>query len=507
LYDAGIRRNKKTVRKPNRSLYRSMSKTSRFPLIEEIALKSSMPDTFELFRNEPFSFFLDSGMDPHKLGRYSFIGSDPYLLLRSRGSKIDIIQEGKSSTIYGNPFDLVNDFLNFYRLDRCPSPVPFVGGAVGYFSYDLCHFIERLPEKAVDDLKLPECYFGFYDLVLAFDNLKDKAYIVSTGFPEKRPGIRERRAAKQIEKIKARLADMTAKDTATKTKSKASNFPLRLKGGFTHEEYVKAVEKARQYIIDGDIFEVNLSQRFEAELSTTPYELYQRLRRINPAPFAAYLSFDEITVISASPERFLRLKGNLAETRPIKGTRPRGETPEHDEILAAELLQGSKERAENIMIVDLERNDLGRVCQYGTVKVTELVILEVFPTVFHLTSTVEGKLREDKNAIDLIKATFPGGSITGAPKVRSMEIIDELEPTRRSVYTGNIGYLSFNGDLDLNIVIRTFLIKRDKAYFQVGGAIVYDSDPEAEYQETLDKAKALIDALNTSSPDLLKGNI
>jgi para-aminobenzoate synthetase component 1 len=274
---------------------------------------------------------------------------------------------------------------------------------------------------------------------------------------------------------------------------------VTLKGGFTHQEYVDAVEKARQYIIAGDIFEVNISQRFEAELSITPYELYKRLRQINPAPFACYLGFDEVTVVSASPERFIRTRGDWIETRPVKGTRPRGKTPEEDEALANELLSSAKDRAENIMIVDLERNDLGRVCSYGSVKVTELTILEVFPTVFHLTSTVEGRLREGKNCIDLLKATFPGGSITGAPKVRAMEIIDELEPTKRSIYTGNIGYLSFNGDIDLNIAIRTFLVKGSKAYFQVGGAVVYDSNPEAEYQETLDKGKALVAALNMAA--------
>ncbi|MFH0767972.1 MAG: anthranilate synthase component I family protein, partial [Chloroflexota bacterium] len=247
------------------------------------------------------------------------------------------------------------------------------------------------------------------------------------------------------------------------------------------------------------IFEVNLSQRFETELTISPYELYRGLRRINPAPFACYLGFDEVKVVSASPERFLRTRGDWVETRPIKGTRPRGATPEEDKALAKELLNSIKDRAENIMIVDLERNDLGRVCRYGTVRVTELTILETYPTVFHLTSTVEGRLREGKNCIDLLRATFPGGSITGAPKVRAIEIIDELEPTIRSIYTGSIGYLGFNGDIDLNIVIRTFLVKGNKAYFQVGGAVVYDSKTEDEYQETLDKAKALIASLNITA--------
>ena len=478
-----------------------MVKSSRCPLIEEIDTELSPLDAFELLRDKQFSFFLDSGMDAHKLGRYSFIGSDPFLVLSSRGSETILTRGAEKSSLSGNPFDVLNHFLEVYRLDSCSSPVPFTGGAVGYLSYDLCHFIERLPGTAVDDLKLPECYFGFYDLVLAFDNLENKAYVISTGFPELRETERIERATRRLNEVKDTLAEVSRSGTEAPFMSISSPMePVTLKGGFTHKGYVDAVEKARQYIIAGDIFEVNLSQRFEAELSITPYELYRRLRQINPAPFACYLGFDEVSVVSASPERFLRLRGDWVETRPIKGTRPRGKTPEEDEALANELLSSTKDRAENIMIVDLERNDLGRVCRFGTVKVTELAILEVFPTVFHLTSTVEGRLREGKNGIDLLKATFPGGSITGAPKVRAMEIIDELEPSRRSVYTGNIGYLSFNGDLDLNIAIRTFLVKGRKAYFQVGGAVVYDSDPEAEYQETLDKARALIDALNMAAP-------
>jgi para-aminobenzoate synthetase component 1 len=263
------------------------------------------------------------------------------------------------------------------------------------------------------------------------------------------------------------------------------------------------VQACREHIMAGDIFEVNLSQRFDTDLSVQPYELYRRLRALNPAPFACYLGFDGVDIISASPERFISLTGDLVETRPIKGTRPRGATLVEDVTIANELSNSYKDRAENVMIVDLERNDLGRVCRYGTVKVTELLLLEKYATVFQLVSTVEGRLREGKNCIDLLKATFPGGSITGAPKVRSMEIIDELEPTKRSVYTGNVGYIGFNGDLDLNIAIRTFIVKDGRAYFQVGGAVTYDSDPEAEYKETLDKAKALLMALNIV-PDLAR---
>jgi para-aminobenzoate synthetase component 1 len=469
---------------------------SRYPLIEEISLPLSPPDIFELFHHEPQSSFLDSGMDPQRLGRYSFIGIDPFLVMRSRGNAITIMGKDKQQVEQGNPFDVLGRLLETYRLDApSQTPVPFLGGAVGYFSYDLCHFIESLPATAVDDLKLPESYFAFYDTIIAFDNLKNKTYIVSTGFPELGETQRLKRARLRLEEMKRRLYLPKATASRNNSQNIKENTAALLKSNFTPADYIKAVARAREYIIAGDIFQVNLSQRFETDLTVSPYQLYQRLRQINPAPFASYLNFDGITIVGASPERFLKVAGDSVETRPIKGTKPRGKDSAQDSLLAQELLDSIKDRAENVMIVDLERNDIGRVCQYGSVKVTELAILETFPTVFHLTSTVVGRLRPGVNRIDLLKATFPGGSITGAPKVRAMEIIDELEPTRRSVYTGAIGYLSFSSNLDLNIVIRTFLIKGDKAYFQVGGAIVYDSEPEAEYQETLDKARALIQAL------------
>ncbi len=468
-----------------------------YPVITELHTPHNAPQLFEYFRGQPHSFFLDSGMDPVRLGRYSFMGCSPFLVLRSRGKEIVLSGESGEQLRQGNPFDVLHELLAIYSLDN-PSSLPFIGGAVGYFSYDLCHFIERLPKKAIDDLQLPECYLAFYDTILAFDHLENRAYLISTGFPELEEEKRKKRAEARLREIKSRLLAQSEKPLAPASSAlKEEN--VTLTSNFSREAYLKAVAQAREYICAGDIFQVNISQRFEADLSVPPYELYQRLRTINPAPFANYLSFDGVTVVSASPERFLKVRGDWVETRPIKGTRPRGRTPEEDERLAQELLASAKDRAENVMIVDLERNDLGRVCRYGTVKVTELAVLETFPTIFHLTSTVVGRLCEGKNRIDLLKASFPGGSITGAPKVRAMEIIDELEPTRRSVYTGSIGYLSFGGDMDLNIVIRTILIKNGKAYFQVGGGIVYDSEPEAEYDETLHKAKALIQALKLSS--------
>jgi para-aminobenzoate synthetase component 1 len=490
---------------------------NRYPLVEEVFTPLTALELFELIKDRPYSFFLDSGMDPQRLGRYSFLGSEPFLVMSSQGSEITLIRGQEHKVQHGNPFDALGKLLKIYKLGHCPAPVSFLGGAVGYFGYDLCHFIERLPSTAIDDLKLPESYFAFYDAIIAFDHLEGKAYLVATGFPEMEEGQRLRRARMRLEEMKDWLcsshsviavsrspeqSEGEAKQSfdrdcfgATAPRNDRQSREITLKSNFTPEEYMKAVNRVREYIAAGDVFQVNLSQRFEADLKIPPYELYKRLRAVNPAPFASYLNFSGVAIVSASPERFLKVQSDLVETRPIKGTRPRGRDPVEDERLAQELIHSAKDRAENMMIVDLERNDLGRVCHYGTVKVTELAILETFPTVFHLTSTVVGRLRRGKSNIDLLKATFPGGSITGAPKVRAMEIIDELEPTKRSVYTGSIGYLGFNEDMDINIVIRTFLIKEGKAYFQVGGGIIYDSDPEAEYMETLDKAKALIQAL------------
>jgi para-aminobenzoate synthetase component 1 len=490
---------------------------NRYPLIEEIFTPLTALELFEPIKDRPYSFFLDSGMDPQRLGRYSFLGSEPFLVMSSQGSEINLIRGQEHEVQHGNPFDALGKLLEVYKLDHCPAPVPFMGGAVGYFGYDLCHFIERLPSTAIDNLKLPESYFAFYDTIVAFDHLEGKTYLVATGFPEMEEGQRLRRARMRLEEMKDWLcpshsviavsqsseqSEGEAKQSrvgdcfvANAPRNDRQNKEIMIKSNFTPEEYMKAVNRVREYIAAGDVFQVNLSQRFEADLKIPPYELYKRLRAVNPAPFASYLNFPGVAIVSASPERFLKVQGELVETRPIKGTRPRGRDPVEDERLAHELTHSIKDRAENMMIVDLERNDLGRVCHYGTVKVTELAILETFPTVFHLTSTVVGRLSRGKSNIDLLKATFPGGSITGAPKVRAMEIIDELEPTKRSVYTGSVGYLSFNEDMDINIVIRTFLIKEGKAYFQVGGGIIYDSDSEAEYRETLDKARALIQAL------------
>jgi para-aminobenzoate synthetase component 1 len=334
------------------------------------------------------------------------------------------------------------------------------------------------------------------------DHIAGRAWVSAIGAPENDPKAARRVAEERAELLADALAtggqgqapfDQAQGGPAEQGDRRAcEDMPaLQIMSNFTHGDYLQAVRRAKDYIAAGDIYQVNLSQRMSAPLATTPMSLYRRLTQENPAPFSAYLETPDAAIVCCSPERFLQVRSDEVETRPIKGTRPRGSTPEEDARLAAELLASEKDRAENVMIVDLERNDLGRVCEYGSVHVPELFALESYATVHHLVSTVRGRLRPGATALDCLRASFPGGSITGAPKVRAMEIIEELERTRRGVYTGAIGYLCFSGDMDVNIVIRTLVVRDGTAYFQVGGAIVADSDPEGEYQETLDKARAL----------------
>ena len=435
---------------------------------------------------ERLPFFLDSGMDPNRLGRFSFVGCEPFLVVHSAGKGVWI--DGKRAG--RNPFAVLRRVLKAHRIKpSSPSPVPFIGGAVGWFAYDLGRFIERLPDNTLADIPLPEMHVALYDAVAGFDH-QTRQWFVSTVDADA-PGLDVRRE---------RLVDAIRNALEPPLFRPVSAGPVT--SNFTHAEYLRALERTKDYIAAGDIFQANISQRFEAETDAAPLELYAALRSANPAPFAAYLPVDGGAVLSSSPERFLRVAGRHVETRPIKGTRPRREGDEaFNETMRAQLVRSIKDRAELTMIVDLERNDLGRVCSYGSVHVTEPFVLEEYPTVYHLVATIEGELHKGHDIIDLIKATFPGGSITGAPKIRAMEIIDELEPTKRSVYTGKIGYIGFDGTTDLNIAIRTILLAEGRACLQVGGGIVADSEPEAEYQETLDKARAMFTALGAQTPE------
>ncbi|WP_094604801.1 Aminodeoxychorismate synthase component 1 [Sporomusa silvacetica DSM 10669] len=460
------------------------------PIIREITITLSPAEVFALFAQQPYSVFLDSGKDIHDMGRYSFIAYDPFLIFSSKGKTIHIEEKGGGRTFEGNPFAELKRLLAIYKTKKVFGLPPLTGGIIGYFGYDMGYLLETIPDFSIDDLNNPDCMLGFYDTVLIFDHHANKAYVAANGFPEQDELLRLQRAESRIEELTALVAQAKPLPVPEPQVPEGD-----YQSNFTREGHCAMVQKGIDYIAAGDIFQVNLTQRFKAKVTVPPYELYRYLRHINPAPFASYLNFGEVIVASSSPERYLLVTGNRVETRPIKGTRPRGKDPEADRLFREELLASEKDRAELVMIIDLERNDLGRVCEFGSVRVPDLIRLEEYATVFHLVSTVVGKLSEGKDIIDLITASFPGGSITGAPKVRAMEIIDELETVRRNIYTGSIGYIDFNGDADLNIVIRTFVIKDEYAYYQVGGGIIADSVPELEYEESLDKARALMRSL------------
>jgi para-aminobenzoate synthetase component I len=447
---------------------------------------------FAAFAGMPGAVFLDSAQKGERQGRYSFIAADPFLVLRSKDGRISV----GDHTFTGDPFATVARLLDRFPLSRTLGLPPFQGGAAGYLGYDLCQHLERLPAPERDDMQFPDLALGFYDTIVAFDLLDERAWIISSGYPETSPEARLTRRRLRLEEFSDRLERATALHPVA-----AASGEVAIRSNFTRPDYEAAVQRVIDYILAGDIFQANLSQRFLAELpdGLDAFGLYRRLRRRNPAPFAAFLDFGEVAVASASPERFLRLEGRRVETRPIKGTRPRGATPEEDARLGAELLASEKDRAENVMIVDLLRNDLSRVCRDHSVLTPEICALESFATVHHLVSTVTGELRPGLDAVDLLRATFPGGSITGAPKIRAMEIIAELEPTARGPYCGSIGWLGFDGWMDTSITIRTYGIKGRTVAFQAGGGIVADSEPSAEYEETLAKARALIDALEGAS--------
>jgi para-aminobenzoate synthetase component I len=495
------------------------------PLVERLAAAPDPADAAERFADLPYLLLLDSTADAERTGRYSFLAADPHALIRSRGDLSERFDQPGHGWIgiSGDALSTARAALAPFAGAPVPGLPPFQGGAAGYIGYDWGATLERLPSPAHDDLGLADVMLGLYDWVIAWDHCEGAAWIISSGMPLQ-GASRAERARLRLDMVQARLAGRRADGPTGREAGRAASrseagsaasadpparlpapsYPavdvegaegIGLRSTFTHRGYLSAVSRVREYILAGDIFQANLSQRFQAPLIEPPFALYRRLRRINPSAFGAYLDFGDVQLLSASPERFLKLAGRRVETRPIKGTRPRGLGPMHDALLGRVLAESDKDRAENVMIVDLLRNDLSRVCLPGTVRVPELFALEQHPTVHHLVSTVVGELEPEADAVDLLRATFPGGSITGAPKVRAMEIIAELEPTRRGVYCGSVGYLSATGDMDTSIAIRTAVVRNGTVYFQAGGGIVADSEPEAEYRETLDKARGIIRAL------------
>lgn len=432
-------------------------------------------DIYSIFKDEKNVILLDSSKKSFGANsKYSYVGVNPFIVLKGGDNSCTVNGELYNCDV----FELLRALLKEHKGEN-HSGMPFIGGCIGYVSYDYGMKLEEVESTALEDLEIPHLYFVFYDNLIIVNNDSGEKYISSCG--------KLKDSELSISEIEKKLSQ-GIKVQYPLVKEKDAVFH----SNFTKEQYIEAIAKAKEYIRNGDIYVMNLTQRFTSETKRDSYEIYRDLRNINPAPFAAFMRLEDFDVISSSPERFLRIdKGNV-ETRPIKGTRPRGKTAEEDKNNRDELLNSEKDRAELLMIVDLERNDLSKVCKPNTVKVTNLYEIEEYSTVFHLVATVKGELKEDAEGIDCLKACFPGGSITGTPKIRAMEIIDELEGLKRSLYTGCIGYFSFDGNADFNIVIRTIVKKEDRIYFGVGGGLTWDSVEEEEYQETLDKAKALM---------------
>lgn len=448
------------------------------------------------------SFLFESVKGPENIARYSFIGIEPYLIIKVKDGLVSIDCGGRKTVSSRNPIQRLRELVNAYKQEYAVGLPPFQGGAAGMLSYDFVHYLEKLPEIATDDLQVPDAHFFMIDRLIAFDHKERKSWIIVC------PGARDTALGySEVTKSKSMLiaeAEDVLEDIRRRTVfddrpcqgSECPHQQVKISYEMEKEQYMEMVKKAKEYIAAGDIFQANLSLRVSAEIGNTdPWKIYTVLRKINPSPFAAFVDFGDYHIAGSSPERLVRVMGRAVDTRPIAGTRPRGKDLNEDDMLSAELLLNEKERAEHIMLIDLERNDLGKVADYGSVSVDELMITEKYSHVIHIVSNVKGILADGKDCFSVISAAFPGGTITGVPKVRCMEIIDELEPTRRGPYTGSIGYIGFNANMDLNIVIRTFLIKEGKAYVQAGAGTVADSDPEREYYESLKKAEALIKTL------------
>ena len=421
---------------------------------------------FELFENlkpERGNFLFDSSLNQDKeLGRHSIIGSQPFHILKGNGFGV---------------LDKLGVLLDKFKVKQ--GPLPFCGGAAGYLAYDTGNNIARF-------------YFGFYNKALIFDHITGRMHLYSCGAPETKSSLSKKLAKENFRYLTDLLSGLIS---GKNTVAVAADKKIRLKSNFSRTAYLKAVKKAKEYIRNGDIYQVNLSQQFSGCTDMSAVQIYRRLRKESPSYFSAFFDAGEFQIISSSPERFLKVENSQVSTRPMKGTRPRCGRALRDGLLRQQLLRSEKDKAELLMIVDLERNDLGRVCDYNSVKVSSLRQLEEYNTVFQATATVEGRLHKDFDRIDLIRASFPGGSVTGCPKLRSMEIIKELEKTGRGIYTGSLGFLSFCGKMDMNILIRTILKKGRKVYFGCGGGIIADSRPQAEYSETLIKAKAIVRSL------------
>jgi len=469
------------------------------PVYKEILADLETPLSAFLKLRGKTGFLLESVEGGEKWARYSFIGSDPSMVIKGSGRVVTIIKrtgEAERREFKNDPLEIVSQELKRYKPVVTPELPRFYGGFVGYIGYDVVRHFERLPDMGHKGLGLYDIYLMFTDTLVVFDNLTQTMKVISNAHIEGDIRNAYEKACRKIEKMVKRLRARLPQPDITPSKHSP------IKSNFTPAGFIKAVKKAKRYVKAGDIIQVVLSQNFQRKTTVAPINVYRALRVINPSPYMFYIDTDECTLVGSSPEILVRLEGRTIELRPIAGTRRRGFTPEEDMNLEDELRTDPKEKAEHIMLVDLGRNDIGRVSRIGSVKVTELMTVERYSHVMHLVSNVTGVLDNGRDAFDLLRATFPAGTVTGAPKIRAMEIIEEIEPTRRGPYAGCVGYFGFSGNMDMCITIRTIIFKDKKAYVQAGAGIVADSIPEREYKETVNKAKGMFKAIEMAEDGL-----
>jgi anthranilate synthase component 1 len=485
-----------------------MKKLNYFPSLEDFKEKARTSNIVPVYRDiladteTPVSafmkiddggeaFLLESVEGGEKWGRYSFLGTSPMALIRSKGRRVEIVEGGKTQVEEGDPLGVLKGFLSRYRAAEVKGAPRFFGGAIGHISYDIVRHIERLPDRAARDLDLYELFFILTDTFLVFDNMEHKIKVVCNAYIDEGSGPEEvyRNSIDKIEALVKRLRGgrLPLKEAGTNGGGINSNFPK--------VDFLEAVRRVKRYILEGDIIQSVISQRFETILDCEPFDIYRSLRVINPSPYMFFLRLGGVVLAGSSPEILVRVDGNDINVRPIAGTRRRGADEAEDRLLEEELLRDPKERAEHIMLVDLGRNDVGRVSEAGTVDVDDFMVIEKYSHVMHIVSNVRARMRDGRDAFDALRACFPAGTLTGAPKIRAMEIIEEMEPCKRGIYGGSVGYFGFSGNMDMCITIRTVVVKDGRIYVQAGAGIVADSDPEKEYEETVNKARGILKAV------------
>jgi anthranilate synthase component 1 len=497
---AGLRKIMSTLRPDYKEFSRLAREHTLVPVVKSVMADLLTPVSafLAVAGNEPDAFLLESVERGEQIGRYTFVGARPYMQVRTRGDQV-VIRRGRAETKKrGNPFAVLKELLHEHRTPVIPGLPPFTAGAVGYFAYDVVRQLENIGEHAKDDFSLPDCVLMFFDRLLAFDHLRHQIHIVANADVRREsPRLAYDRALRDISAIERKLA-AGLRPAVWKKSSAGKTSKLKVKHRTSANRFTHAVERAKEYIAAGDVFQVVLSQRLDFTPEVAPFDIYRSLRAVNPSPYMYFLRMGDKHVLGSSPEMLVRVTGHKLEYRPIAGTHRRGRDEAEDQELEKKMLADEKERAEHVMLVDLGRNDLGRVSEYGSVKVRDLMYVERYSHVMHIVSALEGRLRGDLNALDAFAACFPAGTLSGAPKVRAMQIIEELEPTRRGIYGGSVLYADFAGNLDSCIAIRTMLMQGKKAYLQAGAGIVADSDPRSEYQECINKAQAVLRAVEAA---------